>query len=648
MIKKITDKVKKLNEKFQQIITKKNVKRIFQFLPNNLYLFILFIVLFILLSFKILNNDTILYKMYNSSYTGEIINKSVEQKINVKNLKQSDSNIGIMFGTYMRTNNAIYKFDLYENNKIIYTKKFNAKSIEDNKFKYFSSKKIKFNATSKYKFVITPLKAKAGNAIAVAKSDKGELVYILHKKSDFYTFVFIVSGIFLLLFFFVNYLINNNKIKKEKSYAILMLIYIIPLLFLYPPFQTPDEPYHFYKSMKISQISSKHSLNTNMSEKSITVPQNISCLDYANIQKSDNIVSESDIMKCIKKTKNGKILSYRFKPEGIISYIPSALGVKIADLMTNSPLLIFYLGRIFSFLVCFSIIIFALKQIPNHKRILLLVVMIPVFVQQLISFSYDAMLNSLSILVIAYLMKFYSSSEIENKDLIIYTIASLIILDIKKPYFLLCLPILFLKGEKFGKEKKCKIKKLLLMILFIVLWYMLFKFISNYGVDVNNVTNSGGERGNALSSLFDIKYLILIIYNTLKVNGTLYLESLIGNLGWLIFKLDYVHIYAYILVLILSVLSEKETMDVKNRVVNILIILALISGIFLAMYLYWTPHGRIVVEGVQGRYFLAPLLLFMISCMPKKEKINLSNKFIYEFVNLSMLSYIVTILVQFY
>ena len=89
-------------------------------------------------------------------------------------------------------------------------------------------------------------------------------------------------------------------------------------------------------------------------------------------------------------------------------------------------------------------------------------------------------------------------------------------------------------------------------------------------------------------------------------------------------------------------------MDVKNRVVNILIILALISGIFLAMYLYWTPHGRIVVEGVQGRYFLAPLLLFMISCMPKKEKINLSNKFIYEFVNLSMLSYIVTILVQFY
>ena len=90
MIKKITDEVKKLNEKFQQIITKKNVKRIFQFLPNNLYLFILFIVLFILLSFKILNNDTILYKMYNSSYTGEIINKSVEQKINVKNLKQSD------------------------------------------------------------------------------------------------------------------------------------------------------------------------------------------------------------------------------------------------------------------------------------------------------------------------------------------------------------------------------------------------------------------------------------------------------------------------------------------------------------------------------------------------------------------------------
>lgn len=646
-MKKLSAQLNKLNQKFDKFVNTGFRKKIFQFFPNNLYLFILFLVLLPIMTIKIINNDTLLYRTNNTGFTDEIVNESVKQKIKTNYLEKSNTSIGILFGTYMRENNSNYKFELLENNKVIYSKKFNSKNLKDNDYYYFSNKKIKFKKGYNYEFVITPLDATPGNAIAAATGQQKDIAYILHKKSDFYVDVIIISSLFLLIFFGINYLINNNKIKNEVSYLLLTLIYILPLIFIYAPYQTPDEPFHFNKTVRLSQVSLNRNMNDNMTKTNIYLPSNYSCLNYAKIQFANNVVSKNEMKQCLKQAKNKKYNVSHSKADKLVSYIPASVGVKIADTFSNSPMVIFYMGRLFNFICSFLILLLAIKQIPKYKKLILLVSMIPMFIQQMISYSYDSMLNSLCILVMSYFIKFLYSKKIDNKDLVIYTIASIIILDIKAPYFLLCLPILFLNSNKFGNKKE-KIKKILFITVSIFISYIFFKFVSNYGFISSKTSTDQTGIGNSISFLFNIKHLLLVIYKTLTTNGWLYLGSMIGNFGWMNIKLNDIMVWAYLFILIISIISEKNDLPLKNRIINIILVLSLVCGVFLAMYLYWTPTNALVIEGVQGRYFLAALPLLMISFIPKKNLIDLSNKFIFSFINISMIVYIVTILVAFY
>ncbi|BBC81624.1 DUF2142 domain-containing protein [Acetobacter orientalis] len=45
----------------------------------------------------------------------------------------------------------------------------------------------------------------------------------------------------------------------------------------------------------------------------------------------------------------------------------------------------------------------------------------------------------------------------------------------------------------------------------------------------------------------------------------------------------------------------------------IILILSTIFGIFTSLYLTWTPVGRPVIEGVQGRYFLPVVMLVALA-----------------------------------
>ena len=74
----------------------------------------------------------------------------------------------------------------------------------------------------------------------------------------------------------------------------------------------------------------------------------------------------------------------------------------------------------------------------------------------------------------------------------------------------------------------------------------------------------------------------------------------------------------------------------------------LIGGIFLVMYLQWTQTGNLTIDGVQGRYLLPILPMIMIMLIPKNRKINLDEKNIYSFINISMLIFMITILVSYY
>ena len=101
-------------------------------------------------------------------------------------------------------------------------------------------------------------------------------------------------------------------------------------------------------------------------------------------------------------------------------------------------------------------------------------------------------------------------------------------------------------------------------------------------------------------------------FNTLSISRNFYFSSTVGMFGLLDTRIFSVFTYLYLFFLVAVGISEisLDRVVVKwyDRVVILLATGASFFGIFLAMYINWTPLvygvGAEVIEGVQGRYFL--------------------------------------------
>lgn len=643
IIKKTIAFCKSINNHYSSFIDKHKFLYIF---PKNIILLILLIILSITSLKLIINNEVVYKNLENGNgVLDKISNDFVEQKIDTKKVKNIKK-FGLYFSTYSRENNSIYKIVLLENNKVVYKKKFNSKILKDNSLHTFDVGLRKIDNTSIYKFQLIPIDVPKDNEITI-NMDDDEIAYYMSGYSDFYYLVIILSLLFLLLFFVLNVLINNDIIKNEKSYLIVLLLYILPILFIIPALEVPDESFHYYKSYRLSQYNFSKTLNYNMKKKKILLPVNYKCINYS-YSTNENVTNINSIKNCFSSNNN----KYQFEKDGraisrLFVMLPAVIGIKVADFITNSPLIIFYVGRLFTFALSFFMLVKALDIIPKNRKILLLVICIPMFIQQLISYSYDSILNSSCVLLVAYLVKFYYQDErIKTSELLLYSLLSLIILIIKLPYVLISIPILFIDKNKFGNNKKSIILKNCIYLVVLILGIYKARSIG----DLSTSTKDGISRGNSLSGL--IKNPISVAYivkYTLKEKFFQWLESLIGIFGWLRYKINDVLIYSYLFVLIFLGITNPERIDNKKfKYLSMLCLLLLTGGIILSMYLGWTPTGSYIIEGIQGRYFISfiPLLLFLISS--KKVKIEVSSKFIYSFINISMITTIITLMVSFY
>lgn len=652
-LKRYIKKLNNINKKYRETISKKPFQYIFNFLPQNIFLLLLLLYALFLFIPQIKNNNVRIYSLENyDSVIEEIYDSPVEQTI--LQTKQIDSfdTIGILFATYARTNHSIYQFQLYENDQVIYQEKFKAKDLEDNAYKYFDTGKVKINKAKKYKFSITPLQARKGQGITIyanTKEKNNQLAYNLTSTSEFYNIVILLSICFLIIFCIINYFINNQKITTEKKFLLTILAYIIPLLFIIPAFQIPDEVFHFYKAYNLSTYNILKSPAENLTKKTIQSPKNIDCLNYSNLNGSDNVTSVKEYLSCYQNTKSIKMKSpVNQENKNFVAYIPAAIAIRIADVFTNSPMILFYIGRIMNLLVSLSLILLAIKVIPKHKKVLLMVACIPMFIQQLISYSYDSLLNACCLLLIAYIIKFINDKEkISRKEFQIFILLSFLILEIKAPYAILSALIIMVPKTKF-ESKKEKIKKIIILAISILILYLLTELILSIGyIPLKEVTEK--SQPSQLHYLITHPiHLLKVIINTFRLKGIWYLDSLIGIFGWLKFRLDKMLVISYYIVLILVLLAEKSQLKRNQRLIIITTVLIIAGGIFAAMYFGWSAYKLPYVEGVQGRYFIPLLVPFMLAVMPREKKLKIENKTIYTFINIEMITVIVTLLIAYY
>ena len=627
--------------------------KIFNVFPKNKIIIIITILFFASMSNIYAKNDYVVKgeNINGGNVSPAILTDEIEIDLDIKSGKFNQ--LRLQFATYRRPNDkAKYNILLYKNDSIIFTEVYNAEVFKDVEYTTFNIGYQNANKDDLFKVIVKPISTDGENCVSLFYNSKTDAFNYQIISGEINVLKESLIFIFLIAFLFVNYISNSKKIDAHKFY-LLLLIYFIPLVFLVPALDIPDEPAHFYRAYKISEIISTNKKLNNPFNEYLKAPDT-KCLFYGKHQSINKTFNKSKAYKCLKNTKNQTFddIDYLRSRNPYIHLVP-AIGIKIADTFSNSPLLIFMVGRIVNMLVSFLLIYFILKRSPKNKILFLFIATIPIFVQQMISYSYDSLLNSFS-LYITYLLIYIQSKERTDKlDDVLFMIGTTYLICSKLVYILLVIPFFFMRTYDSVRDFFAKNKKYILMFFVPIFVYLGWELLSaHFYKNPTSIVMGGSSHSNLNYIINNPSKIFLIAVNTFKNRGWFYLQSLYGNFGWFTFQLENIIIYIFIFMMFSMVVNKNlPSIYFKKgkKTIGIISFFVIFALIFAALYFAWSSYKLNYVEGVQGRYFLPILPLLLICLTPKKQfDISLKEKDYYLFANLSLIIYIVSIICYVY
>lgn len=142
---------------------------------------------------------------------------------------------------------------------------------------------------------------------------------------------------------------------------------------------------------------------------------------------------------------------------------------------------------------------------------------------------------------------------------------------------------------------------------------------TSYSIWDNNYISWAGEEGYSVKFLLQHPLdLIIILFNTIIENLSYYASGVVAApLGWLNIDVPWVYILAYVIVLFMATIKQENTPDyfkTRDRIWIIVLGLLSIGLSAAAMLIYWTPTSYDSIVGLQGRYFIPPVIM-MVLCI---------------------------------
>lgn len=433
----------------------------------------------------------------------------------------------------------------------------------------------------------------------------------------------------LVAYLVLTYFLLLRKLRPQHMFVVSVLSIGILYMLLMTPLSIPDEPAHYDTTYRYSNLLMQKG----------TVPRK---------DGEDQILSRAADVEFLQQFTISPTLSeYRFINSHIADkvedtklvssdaqfvnttpyvYFPATLGITLARLLNLSSGAVFYAGRICNLLFFAAAGFLAIRKIPFGKMILFVVGLLPMTMQQVSSYSYDAVVFGLAFLFISYcLHAAFGNEDLRRSDIAILCILGALLAPAKAVYVCLCLLVFLIPKERFTslklhspKYRKAKcISAILGTSALSFLFFNLLNIITNYVNIDTNVLTYGTVPGFTASFLLSHPgKLFMIIRLTLLHNTSYYLESMLGKfLGWLIMEVPSIYMYGFFGLLILAAIKvEKEPVFLTNR--HKVLLAGILGSVFAlvcaAMLLSFTPMTENSVTGVQGRYFLPVLPLALL------------------------------------
>ncbi len=383
-----------------------------------------------------------------------------------------------------------------------------------------------------------------------------------------------------------------------------------------PPFQAPDEYFHYSRVLQISEGQFLPVKQGNVIGAYLSKDQK----EFLHIvyEKPKGL---SEMIKLLGQRDSQVTNSFSrgtttYNP---IIYTPQVLGVIVAESFHANQPQAFYLARLFALIFFVVVVYFAIKMLPIKKWFFVAIATLPMVLFLAASNSADVTAISVFIFIVAFFLHLLSKSKMSKNDYFIIILTTLFIAALKAPYFFVVFLYFFIPKDKFIKPKD-RIYIFLVLLFILVSVNLLWVFLTR---EYNAIAIGRAMYPTILSDPRAQKNFIIghplqytkVFIKTIWQQGNYYINSCIGVLGPLTVWFNQLIYTSYMVVIVTTLLGEAPNtvhINKKTKLAALFLFIFIATSIITVMYITWTPLKLSIVEGVQGRYFIPLLFLLPI------------------------------------
>jgi uncharacterized membrane protein len=361
--------------------------------------------------------------------------------------------------------------------------------------------------------------------------------------------------------------------------------------FVTPPFEVPDEQNHFWRMLAVGrgQLLPKGGPDTTVVVKST--------------QNFVWVLSRTEPRETLaQKLRIAAALPYDGTPGGKVRFaawytpLPYVAQSLVAALPLR-PMIVFYGGRVANLLVAVILIALAIRAAPEYSGIFAAAALLPMSLYELASLSADAATIALAWLFTALLL-------VPPRRVWVVALAGFGVALCKPAYFLIALLALV---APFRWRNRIAI------IAATAAGTLLSLAVASRGAYNPRAGMPVDAAAQIRCIAADPLQFARVATHDIVTNGRFYVEEMVGRFGANEIKLSPFVIAMEIILLLAVALTAGAALRGRVRITAVAIAAMTVSGILLSQYLIWSIVCGDAIEGVQGRYFLEILPLFLAS-----------------------------------
>lgn len=416
-----------------------------------------------------------------------------------------------------------------------------------------------------------------------------------------------------------------RRLSTARLYLLVALFFGLLFGALTPPYQSPDEYSWFNRAWMVS--SGEFFPQVIDGRAGGFVPLSFQRVEN---QIGGNIPFHPHVKTSLQKLREADAIpldadAVAFARMGdsthsLLPYLPSAAGVFIARQLDQSPLRIFYAGRMGNLLVGTGLVWLALMITPAFRRTLAVVALSPIVVFLSGTNSHDVWTFGLTMVLMAYILRLrYQEGTIRLSSLAVVALLFLAMIASKFVYLAFFPLLLLIPARRFGGPWRQILALGCLGVFLAAAFAVWMAALAHY--PAFNYDRPLVEMPYQIEKLKQLPFFYLtILANTFVEMRELWSAQIIGMLGWLDTDPGNTVRYLYLGGILAALFADRYNrklppLSAPERLVSLGTAAGIALLILTLFFLIWTEPYQMMVYGVQGRYFIPmiPAALFAVS-----------------------------------